>query len=298
MQVVTTKTTMLCPATRPIARPFTAIRPVGRLQHVLQARQCLDSQSRRKARAPQAIPPGAAEQLTAAASPADRAGCSPSTWEQFALKVSGEWEGVTASFSPEGQPLQLPEYYVPEAYREWGVELFDWQTQCSCQADAQQFNCTVRRMMPTVGCEADAIAYTEAASSTSNDEQHLAVHSCGSYSAGPLTLPDTVGKFSIEACLALGDGKLRFKVVHNMLRNWQDKTWTLNNVELHKEVYDGPYTGRKELAGCGGGQPAISKQPPVTQHQVVADWTAASVVEYQFDGTAVTMKNSDSRNAR
>lgn len=62
--------------------------------------------------------------------------------------------------------------------------------------------------------------------------------------------------------------------------------------------YDGPYTGRKELAGCGGGQPAISKQPPVTQHQVVADWTAASVVEYQFDGTAVTMKNSDSRNAR
>lgn len=54
--------------------------------------------------------------------------------------------------------------------------------------------------------------------------------------AGPLTLPDTVGKFSIEACLALGDGKLRFKVVHNMLRNWQDKTWTLNNVELHKEV--------------------------------------------------------------
>lgn len=90
MQVVTTKTTMLCPATRPIARPFTAIRPVGRLQHVLQARQCLDSQSRRKARAPQAIPPGAAEQLTAAASPADRAGCSPSTWEQFALKVSGK----------------------------------------------------------------------------------------------------------------------------------------------------------------------------------------------------------------
>lgn len=52
---------------------------------------------------------------------------------------AGEWEGVTASFSPEGQPLQLPEYYVPEAYREWGVELFDWQTQCSCQADAQQF---------------------------------------------------------------------------------------------------------------------------------------------------------------
>jgi hypothetical protein len=27
--------------------------------------------------------------------------------------------------------------------------------------------------------------------------------------------------------------------------------------------YEGPYTGRKELAGCGGGQPAISKLEPL-----------------------------------
>lgn len=46
----------------------------------------------------------------------------------------GEWEGVTATFSPSGAPQQLPEHYVPEAFREWGVELFDWQSQCSCNA--------------------------------------------------------------------------------------------------------------------------------------------------------------------
>lgn len=43
---------------------------------------------------------------------------------------------MTASFSPAGAPQQLPEHYVPEAFREWGVELWDWQSQCSCLADA------------------------------------------------------------------------------------------------------------------------------------------------------------------
>ena len=38
-------------------------------------------------------------------------------------------------FAPEGALLPLPEHYVPEAYREWGVELFDWQTQCSCTTE-------------------------------------------------------------------------------------------------------------------------------------------------------------------
>jgi hypothetical protein len=47
---------------------------------------------------------------------------------------AGEWEGITATFSPAGQPQPLPEHYVPGAFREWGVELWDWQSQCSCLA--------------------------------------------------------------------------------------------------------------------------------------------------------------------
>jgi hypothetical protein len=41
---------------------------------------------------------------------------------------------VTASFSGAGEPQQLPEHYVPQAFRDWGVELWDWQSQCSCLA--------------------------------------------------------------------------------------------------------------------------------------------------------------------
>ena len=39
---------------------------------------------------------------------------APKVWDSFAAAVSGEWEGVTASFGPDGEPQQLPEYYVPE----------------------------------------------------------------------------------------------------------------------------------------------------------------------------------------
>jgi hypothetical protein len=35
-------------------------------------------------------------------------------WTSFAAAVSGEWEGISATFSNSGQPLPLPEYYVPQ----------------------------------------------------------------------------------------------------------------------------------------------------------------------------------------
>ena len=41
--------------------------------------------------------------------------------------ASGEWEGCSASFDANGNPIPLPPYYVPDAYREWGQEIYDWQ---------------------------------------------------------------------------------------------------------------------------------------------------------------------------
>ncbi|KAG7544228.1 hypothetical protein ISN45_Aa07g040930 [Arabidopsis thaliana x Arabidopsis arenosa] len=49
-------------------------------------------------------------------------------WSDFAQNVSGEWDGFGADFSREGKPIELS--VVPEAYREWEVKVFDWQTQC------------------------------------------------------------------------------------------------------------------------------------------------------------------------
>jgi hypothetical protein len=44
-------------------------------------------------------------------------------WVEFAKRVSGEWDGYGADFTIDGKPVELPELVVPEAYREWGVQV-------------------------------------------------------------------------------------------------------------------------------------------------------------------------------
>ncbi|KAK4345479.1 hypothetical protein RND71_035655 [Anisodus tanguticus] len=57
------------------------------------------------------------------------------------------------------QSLQPDSIKVPEAYREWEVKVFDWQTQCPTLAHddaAFSFMYKFIRLLPTVCCEADA----------------------------------------------------------------------------------------------------------------------------------------------
>uniref|UniRef100_M8CWM1 DUF3598 domain-containing protein n=1 Tax=Aegilops tauschii TaxID=37682 RepID=M8CWM1_AEGTA len=80
-------------------------------------------------------------------------------WEEFAARVSGEWDGFGADFTVAGDPVELPANVVPDAYREWGVQVFDWQTQCPTLADPAApgaLHYRLVRLLPTVGCEADA----------------------------------------------------------------------------------------------------------------------------------------------
>ena len=35
-------------------------------------------------------------------------------WASFAAAVSGEWDGITVTFDRDGEPQELPEYYVPQ----------------------------------------------------------------------------------------------------------------------------------------------------------------------------------------
>lgn len=54
-----------------------------------------------------------------------------------------------------GEALELPERFVPSAYREWEVHLFDWQSLCSMQVLGEEgLQYSLKRMMPTVGVSA------------------------------------------------------------------------------------------------------------------------------------------------
>lgn len=76
---------------------------------------------------------------------------NPST---AANRIAGEWDGVLVSFNSRGEAVELPHSVVPDAFREWGVTLVAWQTQCSmhCGPDGH-LHYTLRRLFPTVGCE-------------------------------------------------------------------------------------------------------------------------------------------------
>ena len=79
-------------------------------------------------------------------------------WVEFARNVSGEWDGYGADFSSQGKPIELPESVVPEAYREWEVKVYDWLPQCPtlAQTDNSVLFYKWIKLLPTVGCEADA----------------------------------------------------------------------------------------------------------------------------------------------
>lgn len=111
-------------------------------------------------------------------------------------------------------------------------------------ADASGVSATCRRMMPTVGCEADAIAFTQDAAqlfSAAPGAAPATVAPDGAYSAGPadISAPDLT-KAGFEHCLALPadehqQQRMRLRVVQQLRRGAGAAAWRLDSVELHWE---------------------------------------------------------------
>ena len=125
--------------------------------------------------------------------------------------------------APSGEPQELPREFVPEAFREWELSVRDWQTQCSMNSPESSSSSDssleyrVRRLLPSVGCEADATAFVDEAvvgnassSSTSTSSSStssssplllLATAADGGYALVPSKLSTTQGEIMrVEAC--------------------------------------------------------------------------------------------------
>jgi hypothetical protein len=240
-----------------------------------------NSQSRCLVRS-QSIKNSATETTTTASRiPATATADNNTNWGTFANAASGEWDGVNVTFDRDGEAQQLPEYYVPQAYRDWGVELYDWQSQCSMLADATGLQYTLRRLMPTVGCEADAVAFTE-------DLQAMftpggaAITADGGYSTAPAAdlSSKEVFKAQSEHCFPLEVPDQRIRIVHNLKRMGAEGVWKVLSLELHRERRDGPHNGRRELAGCGGGMDPFSQKPAVEISSLEGKWKVVEGVTY------------------
>ncbi|GIL74009.1 hypothetical protein Vretimale_5059 [Volvox reticuliferus] len=226
---------------------------------------------------------GATKQALA---PTEREGVSyDALWDAFANKVQGEWEGVTVTFNAEGSVQPLPERFVPGAYREWGVELYDWQSQSSClvtqgPGTVRSLRNIFKRLMPTVGCEADAIAYVEEAEDVwkaDGGSPVKPVTPSGGYIAAPAKL---AGKAKVEVCLAAPASQTRLRATLTLMQHWESKQWQVTFVDLSRETYDGPFNGGVELSGCAGGGKPFAKEPVTSSEQLSGHWTATDVYRY------------------
>eukprot|EP01024_Parvocaulis_polyphysoides_P001197 TRINITY_DN10330_c0_g1_i1.p1 TRINITY_DN10330_c0_g1~~TRINITY_DN10330_c0_g1_i1.p1 ORF type:complete len:264 (-),score=52.58 TRINITY_DN10330_c0_g1_i1:299-1090(-) len=184
--------------------------------------------------------------------------------------------------------MEIPSRYVPEAFAEWGQVLYDWQTQCSMIAKQDGLKYTLRKLLPTVGCEADAIAFVEEEKHilrSSQPGQDKTVLQNGSYSSGPPKISDEDKKFTLQHCLITGE-KTRVRFFHNFTRPNPDQKWRLLNLEVIKEQFEQPYHGKMDLGGCGGGMPQFSNKERLNEKKLQGQWKKGVGVGMGFEYNA------------
>lgn len=196
-------------------------------------------------------------------------------WVEFAEKVSGEWDGFGADFTAGGQPVELPESVVPEAYREWEVKVFDWQTQCPTLADPSPSpSLTYRsiKLLPTVGCEADAatIYGIDERSISAPRDSAFAYLSTGSYVAEWRI--DSAGRsLELEHCLidpANKESRVRIIQVLELL----ESELKLKGIKVFVEQWYGPFRNGDQLGGCSIRDSAFAATDRLKASRVAGVW--------------------------
>ncbi|KAL8143706.1 hypothetical protein V2J09_016738 [Rumex salicifolius] len=215
----------------------------------------------------------------------DSSSVSPnSSWSEFASKVSGEWDGYGADFTTEGKPIELPERVVPEAFREWEVKVFDWQTQCPTLADEQNFVLSYRsvKLLPTVGCEADAATVHSSDQRILGGEENkglgAAFHCSGSYvSVWPLEEKEKYKLVEVEHCLVdPSNCESRVRVIQ--IIRVDDTGFSLKGVKVFSELWYGPFRNGDQLGGCSIRESGFASTEPLQASKVTGVWQSHEAV--------------------
>ncbi|KAL5713741.1 hypothetical protein ACHQM5_015792 [Ranunculus cassubicifolius] len=205
-------------------------------------------------------------------------------WGEFANNVSGEWDGYGADFTIEGEALELPENVVPDAYREWEVKVFDWQTQCPTLAkpEGSDFFYKLIKLLPTVGCEADA------ATQWSVDERNIGgvdnkvsafgFHTSGCYVAvWPMVNIGTSKVMELEHCLVDPQNReSRVRIVQFI--RVEDSGLSMKSIKVFREQWYGPFRNGEQLGGCAIRDSAFAATEAMKGSEIIGAWHGSTVV--------------------
>lgn len=209
---------------------------------------------------------------------------STESWSEFAKNVSGEWDGHGADFTIQGQPIELPETVVPEAYREWEVKVFDWQTQCPTLAQPEEPVVLYKliKLLPTVGCEADAATrYTideKNIGGADNKVSAFAYQSTGCYVAvWPTVEKNQSQSLELEHCLVDPRNKeSRVRIVQ--IAGVDNSKMVLKGIQVFCEQWYGPFTNGEQLGGCSLRDSAFASTEALNASQITGVWQGSSSV--------------------
>ncbi|EHA8588153.1 Chromosomal replication initiator protein DnaA [Cocos nucifera] len=214
---------------------------------------------------------------------------SRSNWEAFARRVSGEWDGFGAEFTADGKPVELPEAVVPEAFREWGVQLFDWQTQCptlAAEAGDPVLSYKLIKLLPTVGCEADAATRHSVeeriAGGTGNKVSAFGYDSNGCYVAVWLLEGRNGRRFlELEHCLVDPENReARVRVIQVV--RVDEGEMGLERIRVFSEQWYGPFQNGEQFGGCAIRESGFASMAAVEEFEVVGVWQGTSVAVARF----------------
>ena len=205
---------------------------------------------------------------------------SSTAWEAFGTKISGEWDGYSAEFNFQGEPVQLPSNVVPDAFREWGVEIYDWQSQCPTLTHPTegQLWYKIQRLLPTVGCEADAATIHSVEECDAQiHASALAYHEGGSYTGvwrGKRVMKEKQGTGPGKVILREGDELgVEQCLVHNRsrVRVFQELN-ARRRILVSRETWEGPFRNGESLGGCAISSSAFATQACLLASELSGSW--------------------------
>lgn len=196
--------------------------------------------------------------------------------------MSGEWDGFGADFTAAGEPVELPANVVPEAYREWGVQVLDWQTQCPTLADPAGAPCALHyrlvRLLPTVGCEADAATVHTSHRRHASSASAFAYAAGGSYVAAWPRGPAPV--LEVEHCVVRpGSEGARVRVVQTVALGREAR---LRGIKVFSEQWYGPFRNGEQLGGCAVREAAFAAGERLDAAEVLGTWEITDAAAARF----------------
>lgn len=165
------------------------------------------------------------------------------------------------------------------------MKVFDWQTQCptlASEAGDPILSYKLIKLLPTVGCEADAATRhsvdERVAGGTENTALGLGYDVNGSY----VGVWGVKGGFELEHCLVHpSNGEVRVRVVM-VVKVEGGEGLKIAGVRVFSEQWYGPWRNGEQLGGCAIRESGFAQGERVEVEDVVGVWEGESLKVARF----------------